>query len=262
MLKFNIERIRALLVRDFHMSFKPTMKIIGVILLVYYLVNLFIAVVNRNDTVDDFELSPTIITYGLFLLIGGLIYSSRAFREFAKVPSRAEYLSLPASSLEKVLVKWLYTGPIFLVAFTLLFWILASLFMPFISDLRGYEFSSPLFVTIPFWNLVGIYSVVQTIFIFGSITFNKVPAVLTVISIMLIALIALLICAIFFRMVWAEYFEGLYNFAEQSGNFRYGDGTSDPSEKWQVKFFIFAFKFLLAPVMFVASIFKLSEKHV
>lgn len=262
MLTFNLNRVKALFIREFYIGFKPAITIVFIITSAIFLANLIIAIASGDTSDGNFEIEPFVVKYGIMLMIGGFFYASLAFKEFAKLPTRAEYLALPGSSLEKVFVKWLFTNPIFILVFTSFFWLITSLLAPYIADIRGYTYESGLFSSNAFWNLVGIYFIIHSIFFFGSIAFNRVPIVLTILSVLVIVLALGAINALFFRLVWANIFDGLFTVNMDGHLLEFGDRYDNPSQMWQVQFFIFAFKFLLAPVLWIASIFKFSEKQV
>ena len=258
MITFNFRRFKALFVREFHTNFKSIMKVLLIIVLTIFTFNLLSAIFGDSDSNEH----QIIINFGLILLIGGFVYSSLAFNEFSKLTTRAEYLSLPASSLEKVVVKWLYTNPFVIIAVTAVFLVIGSLFMPIIDNFLVNGYSNEILTSKSYWNLVGVYFIVHSIFFFGSIAFNRGAIIKTLLYLLAIAAIVGIICGIWFRIVYAEYFDGLWRMTPPEGTSGFGNKYSSPEEMPQVKFAIFAFKYLLAPVLWVASIFKLSEKEV
>ncbi|WP_201981374.1 hypothetical protein [Hymenobacter rubidus] len=63
------------------------------------------------------------IFFTLFLLAGGIVFASTVFAQFGERRRASVALLLPASHFEKWLVAWLYSLPIFLLAFTPLFYL-------------------------------------------------------------------------------------------------------------------------------------------
>lgn len=258
MTTFEFSRFKALFVREFHTNFKSILKVLLIIILTIFIINLFSAVFSNSDSNEH----QIIINFGLILLIGGFIYSSLAFSEFMKITTRAEYLSLPGSSLEKITVKWLYTNLFVIIAVTGIFLILGSLFMPIIDNFQMNEYSNEILTSKSYWNLVGVYFIVHSVFFFGSIAFNRGAIIKTLLYLIAITAIVAIICGVWFRIVYAEYFDSLWHMTPPEGTSGFGNKYSSPDEMPQVKFIIFAFKYILAPVLWVASIFKLSEKEV
>ena len=63
----------------------------------------------------------------VFLLGGGSIFASTVFAQFGDKRPAAGALLLPASHLEKYLVAWLYSAPLFLLVFLPLFYLVNAL---------------------------------------------------------------------------------------------------------------------------------------
>ncbi|WP_235295702.1 hypothetical protein [Portibacter marinus] len=261
MLKFDTTRVRALFTREFYLGYLPAIKAASIIILAVFVINLIARIADPQNGGNDEE-SGTLLKFGIILMIGGLLYASWAFKEFRKVSTRAAFLALPGSSFEKTFVKWLFTNPIFILTISLLILVASLIFTPLIHKFGGDAYMNEIFLSEHYWRIVGIYFIVHSIFFFGSIAFNRVAGIQTIVFLILLGIVSAILCAIFFRIVWADMFSGLFTFAPQEGNFRFGDGSREPEDMWQVQFFIFAFKYLLAPALWAASIFKLSEKQV
>jgi len=65
----------------------------------------------------------------VFLLGAGFLFTSSVFADFGEKSRAVAALTLPASQLEKYLVAWLYSGPLFLLAFVGIFFAVDSLLM-------------------------------------------------------------------------------------------------------------------------------------
>ena len=63
------------------------------------------------------------VLFTLFLLSGGSIFASTVFSQFGDKRQATVALLLPASHLEKYLVAWLYSLPLFLLVFVPLFYL-------------------------------------------------------------------------------------------------------------------------------------------
>lgn len=262
MLTFNLKRTKALLVKELYQGFLPTVKIASVIIFVVFAVDLIFRISNQKDFGSDYQ-GTNIIKYSVILMIGGFAYASYAFREFSKLPTRAEYLAMPGSSLEKLVVKWLFTNPIYILLVSLMILILSSILTPIVEQWVGHPYQNEIFNSREYWTLTGVFFITHSIFLFGSIAFNRLSLIKTLVALILIALCIGVVNAIWFRIVWSDMFETLFRVKEISnGNLEFGVNYHNPDEMWQVKFWKFAFKYLLAPVLWVASLFKLSEKEV
>ncbi len=257
MIALNLQRVKALFNRDFHTNFKPGLAVFAIVIVSIFTINTISSVFN-----DSNDPKQVIITFGLVLLIGGFINASLAFRDFHKVYNRAQYLSLPGSSLEKVLVKWFYSNPLFIAVTSLIFYIVAQVFMRIQGTWTGNTYVNEIFVSDLYWRLVGVYFIIHSVFFLGSIVFNRGAIFKTLVVLLLIAMVIILINAVWFRILFAEYFDSFWSMTPRDGNINFGNKYQQFDDIPQIKFFVFAFKFILAPVLWVASIFKLSEKEV
>lgn len=257
MIQFNFNRFRALVNREFYTGFRTAFKFLLIIVLAIFIIGTITAAVNPTD-----EPINVIISFGLILMIGGALITSLSFYEFRKLQSRAQFLSIPASSLEKWSVKWLFTNPIYILITSLVFLILASIFIPIIEYWSPGFYENEIFTSIVYWRLVGIYFIIHSIFFIGSIVFNRGAFVKTLLTLIVVAVILAAINMIFFRIIFHEYFDSLFRMNPPHGNVDFGVKYKNFDDIPQIKFFIFIFKYLLAPVIWVASLFKLSEKEI
>ncbi len=255
-MKFNINRFLALLRREMMVNFLPALKLSAIISLIIFVI--FSITVFANERDEDFSV---LVNFGIFLFIAGLIYASFSFNEFRKMPTRAEYLSLPGSHLEKIVSKWIFTNPAYILAISLLFLFLHWLFNP-LWIYWGDRTTLEIFTSNTYWKLVGVFFIVHSIFMLGSIAFNKNALLKTFISLVAVAAVVIVLNLTFFRIIWSEYFDSLFHFAPIEGTFKFGKNYNSPDEMPQIRLLVFAFKYVLAPALWVASYFKLTEKEV
>jgi hypothetical protein len=177
------------------------------------------------------------------------------------MPTRAEYLSLPGSHFEKLLSKWLFTNPLYILVISLVFLFLHWLFNP-LWIYWGDRTSLEIFTSSNYWKLIGVFFIIHSVFMLGSIAFNNNALLKTFLSLIAVAAIVVVCNVTVFRIIWSEYFDSLFHFAPIEGAFRFGKNYNSPDEMPQIRFAVFAFKYILAPVLWVASYFKLTEKAV
>jgi hypothetical protein len=108
----------------------------------------------------------------MFLLAAGSFFTSTAFVQFGTGRQAATVLTLPASHLEKYMVAWVYSLPIFLLVFAGTFYTADWLVMQ-LSTLRGQaqplvDLFSPLAL-----RTVLLYLIVHGVALWGSIFFPK-----------------------------------------------------------------------------------------
>lgn len=255
-MKFDIKRFKTVLLREFYTDFLPAIKIMGVIVVII----LLLSSINVFFGADDSN-AEVIVNFGIFLFIAGVIYTSLVFGELKSVQGRAAYLSLPASHFEKLLSKWISTNPAFIMAISLLFLILSLILSP-LWTMWGSHLSNEIFTSANYWKIVGHYFIIHSIFFLGSIAFNKNSLFKTLVALLLFAVLTGFINLLFFRIVWYDYFDGLWMVKNMEGSASFGSYLENPEEIPQVKIIIFLFHYVMAPVLWVVSFFKLIEKEV
>lgn len=115
---------------------------------------------------------------------GGLIFTSLIFKELHSPHRSYFFLTLPASTLEKLTAAWLLTSPLYILAFTLI-----SFVIYFISFLiAGIPFSFAYFFNDGLGEAILSYMVIQTIFLWGAVYFRKNNFLKTLLSLILLAI--------------------------------------------------------------------------
>ena len=114
------------------------------------------------------------VMFTLFLLGGGAIFASSIFSQFGDKRQATVALLLPASHLEKYLVAWLYSLPLFLLVFIPLFY-LADAAVVYVGAAPGQTpevlnlFADPGQFSDIFWSLTILHAVA----LWGAIYFEK-----------------------------------------------------------------------------------------
>ena len=128
--------------------------------------------------------------YAASMMIGGFILSSLAFMDLSSSLKRSNYLTLPASTLEKFLSMWLLTSVGWVVLYTLTFWLYTVL----VNPIAGLLFRSITFQQFePFGEfsikVIQYYFVLQGIFLVAAAHFKGYVFAKTVFVLVLFALI-------------------------------------------------------------------------
>ncbi len=113
------------------------------------------------------------------LFVGGLWITALSFNELHNPQKSCYFLTLPASHLEKLFNRWLFTAvlyPAFVLGIYLLLYMLKS----------GLELSIPLYHIA---NWIKIYLIFQSIFFLGAIYFKSHQIIKTLASILIFNLI-------------------------------------------------------------------------
>lgn len=145
-----------------------------------------------------------------FLFAGGFIITSLSFREdmYGK-STQHNWLMLPASPLEKLSVKVIYSALLYPIVL-LLFISASSLMIEGINAMifgRHYLVLNP--VAALYWKLIPIYIVTQSIFLLGAAYFRKASFVKTTLMLNLLSTVIGLIAVLVVRIIFNEYFDGM-----------------------------------------------------
>lgn len=143
------------------------------------------------------------------LAIMSIIFASLSFAETIKTSGRQNYLSIPASHLEKLSSKWIMTALIIPIAY-ILFFILIGNIVPFILGFfTTHEIQSQGFSLSFILQFLPVLSLVQSVFILGSVWKPRYSLVKTSFAIFLTMLGIGLFAFFVFRITFNEYFEGM-----------------------------------------------------
>jgi hypothetical protein len=225
-----------------------------------------------------------VITYYTGLYLVGCLYASMLFSDLSTVPKAINYLSVPGSALEKLLVNLLYGLVLFFVSYTIIFYLIdipmvqvankiayghwvethaaGETYVPekivnvFVKakDAGNYDLN-------PYAFLIMIYVAVQSAYILGSIYFPVYSAVKTTVALMvligIVFLFTVLVLNLFiprgaeFRNFTSYYVEGkgaVIKYVQIPG--------------WIDAILVFLFKFAWAPIFWIVTYFRLKEKEV
>ena len=122
--------------------------------------------------------------YGFILLVGGFTLSSRTFNELGDKNKAQFYLTLPCSTLERVVSRWLLTAVGYALA-TLVLYFLISLLKATLAVLLFHAAFMPLNIINPWlWLMLGQYMVLQSLFFLGAATFKRFTLMKTLLSLL------------------------------------------------------------------------------
>ena len=116
----------------------------------------------------------------VFLLGGGSIFASTVFAQFGDRRQASVALLLPASHLEKYLVAWLYSVPLFLLGFLPLFY-LADALVAYVGAAPGQtpELLNLFNARQDFANVFWWFFLLNGVFLWGAIFFEKMHFIKT-----------------------------------------------------------------------------------
>jgi hypothetical protein len=151
-----------------------TVVLVGILIIAL----LFVVAMSNGHLSVDWQMTVLMST----VLIGGSIFTSLTFSELGDKKKSIPLLTLPVSALEKYLVNWIYTYPIFLIVTMGSFYLIDSLAVqvsgPSINnnpaqllDLTSKETPGILLLT--------IYTLFHTLTFWGAIYFEKMHFIKT-----------------------------------------------------------------------------------
>lgn len=166
---FKISRFWLLLKMELFRSFKGTIILTEIVLGFCFFGSFLIAPVFEDIQVYDVHNE----NFAFMLLIGGFVASSLAFHDLSNSLKRYNYLTLPASTLEKFGSMWLLSSVGWVIFFTLIY----TLYTLLVNALGSVIFSSVTFLTfdpLGSFSLTTIkyYLVLQGIFLVGAANFK------------------------------------------------------------------------------------------
>ncbi len=249
---FNINRIGYLLIRQLRFSLQ-TLSIgfgamAGFIVFVLSMKAIFGQIVLGNDTF-----------YGLvmpFFFIGGYVFTSNIFSELRTSQRGYLYLTLPASTLEKLIVSWFITSVLYVAASIVVIFSINIILKSVVAIFSANQ--------VPIINLFSpsvlimfaVYIVTQSVFLLGAIYFRRVNFFKTLLSLFVIIIVIAMYTSLTARLIVFHNFQSIHF-------------DNNMPENWQ-NFFenIFApvinamFWYCFAPFFLIVSYFSLKERQV
>lgn len=264
---------------------KYTLSLIAVAALLFLWYGFLLLVDGRGPMGREGQ----IVTYYVGLFLTGSLYASLLFGDLANKPKAINFLSVPASQLEKVLCMALYCVLIYFVCYTVIFYVvdfimlkvynavqlakwekapfhtqgsvftpetIANVFYRFEKDVNGNPFNTLTFILLLFFAAQGAYAL-------GSIYFPTYSFIKTTITLLLLILFFIFLCAKVLSPILPEggFSGALTEFNLLGPNKEWGWRVIQlPS--WTDEVFFGFFKFVIAPVFWLVTYFRLKEKEV
>ena len=198
---FDFTRFRLLVARHWMENRQRYLLSLGAIAGLLILWFVFFFMMNNGTTVirQEFQFG----TYMFSLFVAGSLFASSLFAPLSSKGRGINYLSIPASHLEKLLVALLYGFVIFFICFTLVFyvvdWLVLQITNPIVAGNWKEHYPNDVFTPEPVANvftvmdksfdgtsvfvyILMIYFSVQSIFLAGSVFFKKFSFIKTVLA--------------------------------------------------------------------------------
>ena len=259
---FDIRRIGLLLKKEVFYQRRAPWIIVGALFIFLLAIHLLMA--SEDPGTNDMPANH-IIFYVLSLLTLGPIFTSSAFNELNNKSSAHHYLSIPASTLEKLISKWLVTGILFVIAFNVFYFLYALFSNVLTSSFFGlntptfnpFERQLELDGFTPFF-FCKLYLALHTVYLAGAIYFGKFAYFKTMIaqSTIFFTMVGLIagIASLFLLPYWGENFANIR--VQRDDWVMENIGNALPTIGWTMLFVVFPLWIL------TYSYFKLKEKEV
>jgi hypothetical protein len=249
--QFSLQRLLLLMQRYITFNSKTWLIGIGAISGVLIIISLLQAYFSQGH----FDIRSLVNTGQVMIFIGGFVITSMAYNEI-HTPARSQfYLTLPATTAEKLFSTWLITSVIFILVAN----ILLALVLGLANGVANLAWSSPINLFNPFTidnlKLMGIYVVTQSIFFLGALQFRKNNFLKTILSIFVIAMVLNIITILFAYLLFGT--DGLHLDAQTMS-----PNLSNIFENIFPKVMKTIFNVVLGPFFLLVSYFKLKEREV
>ncbi len=209
---FDLSRVGLLIKKEIFYQRRAPWIIVAGVFVFLLIFNLLMA--EDSDQVNDLP-GNQVIFYVLTLLTLGTVFTSASFNELNNKSSAHHYLSIPASSLEKLISKWLITGIFYVVAFNIfyiIFWLFSDVVTGSLFGIKGgvfnpFESRIEMDLYSP-WFFSKLYLALHTIYLAGAVYFRKFSYFKTAVAqgFIFFTLLGLIagIGSLFFYDIWAE----------------------------------------------------------
>jgi hypothetical protein len=279
---FDFDRWRLLVAKHWYENRKKyllSLLAVAALLMIWFVFVLF------ANPYEPLPIGAQFGTYYVGLFLVGCIYASMLFSDLASRPRGIDYLSVPASHLEKLLCALFYGVLIFFLAYTLVFHLVE---FPMIRIGRAIAYthwlktphSDEVFqvgktinvFVMPnrppgapnvFFLILLTYFAVQAAFILGSVYFPKFSFIKTVVALLLVGLFFVFLVSEVFAWIMprGNFYQGItaYSFY---GSGDYADGKIVTLPAWIDYVLSVLAKYAFAPILWVTTYFRLKEKEI
>jgi len=249
---FDINRIGYLLIRQ--LRFSSQTLLIG-----FGAMAGFIIIVLTLSVIFGKPEPVTKTFFGLvmpFFFIGGYIFTSNIFSELRTSHRGYLYLTLPASTLEKLIVSWFISSVLYVAASIVVMFAINIISKSVVAIFSANQVPVINLFSHSVIRMYAVYMVIQSVFLLGAIYFRKANFFKTLLSLFVISIAIAMYTSLTARLIVFH-------------NFRAIHFDNNMPDNWQDFFTnIFApvikvlFWYCLAPFFLVVSYFSLKERQV
>jgi hypothetical protein len=233
-------------------------------------VALFLWSIIPSGGMNDRNYNVTTVMFFIGLFITGCIFSGMTFADLAQRTTGIYYLSVPATALEKLVCAVLYSQVFYNIFYVAGFFLLRALVLYSLSlhpDINVHYDHLNANDNEAFYYMGVGYASLQTLFLLGSIYFERFAFVKTIVS----GVLVLLVTFLFMRyVVYPIMPHGHFN-GDQSGVVFEKDGGGDGAAarvkmvfgfpKWLSDTLWFLLRYIWVPALWTVTYFRLKEKQ-
>ncbi len=249
---FNLFRLFNLLRRDLTMNSKSLFIGLGAVAGL-----LLLLLIGDSYARGHINYGPFLATFYFFFFIGGFLFTSRIFSELNRPEKSYQYLTLPASTLEKLVSQWLISAAGYAVAAFAALVITAFLGGMISSALFRIEFQWLNLFDAQFVAQAKNYLVLQSIFFLGACAFRNYNFIKTLLAMFVVSFVIGLITAALGYFLLGQSFLSEMEFLSHIDNF-----TPGLIREYMVPIINAVYWYGLAPFFLITSYFKLKERQV
>ena len=249
---FSFKRILLLMQKTLYESGKSVIIGLSTIFGIYSLI-LFISVLHSGSAwihLDAFYFA------GIF--IAGFFISGSAFANFRNKEKTMSYLMLPASVLEKFISEWLLTTVVFIIGYTIIFYVFNFLLL-FFGNTFNIEVHIVNIFNSDFLKELPKYFIIQSMFLAGAASFKKSPFFKTLFSLFLFGMFLTV-----YLSVLAYFLKGTFETFSFNGNGMNMSGMNTSynfENHWLITSAKYFYYYVSAPAFWLYTYFKLKEKE-
>lgn len=255
---FNLSRLWLLIKKQWFDNAK--LYTLSLLAMIGLLIIVFIFWISAHTRHSTFAEEETYIIFFIFLFAMGSVFASSTFNALSDKAKATYWLTVPATHLEKLVCGIFYTVIVFAIVYVLSFLVVQQATFFFlkldpgnrVEPMKGLWFGAKV--------LAVIFVAIQSLFVLGSVYFEKFAFIKTLLAGLLIVFLFML-TILFFHHNFLPHNTGMRGLTTVSV---YGDHQTKVYRlaPWIEDVFTPLFKYIWAPVLLIAAYFRLKEKEI
>ena len=268
---FSVPRFGAYLQKHIVDNIRLYMMAVVVLAGVLLMLMIFTVITGTNIPVY----SDLIPFYMIGMFITGMIFTSMTFSHLADKSRGIDFLLMPASHFEKFLTTWLITTVGFLLVYHIAFFAAVYIGASIIAAKTGLHLRNDLGEYgkhFPWYNWYFVWFVVQAIFLLGAIYMHKFSYIKTMFALIIFVAGLYFVNLLIVNILFGNHMAPWYAAAPFIGNNTWDQPEHFPGRglhyvalfppKGMTNAYLFIAKYLVAPVLWTLTYFRLKDKEI